>query len=81
MYAIDGLSVTHRANFTPQSIEMAKDVVFPTRPLRRQLTQAQQRLRDMQDELELVKEQEARERRRRKRRRYVVSQILVKIST
>lgn len=57
---------------------MAKDVVFPTRPLRRQLTQARQRLRDMQDELELVKEQEARERRRSKRRRYVVSQILAR---
>ena len=52
---------------------MAKDVVFPTRPLRRQLTLAQQRLREMQDELELVKEQEARERKRRKRRRYMVS--------
>lgn len=52
---------------------MAKDVVFPSRPLRRQLMVAQQRLRDMQNELETVREQEARERRRRRRKRYRVS--------
>ena len=57
---------------------MAKDVVFPTRPLRRQLTMAKQRLREMQDELELVKEQEAREKRRRKRKRYMVSVAAIK---
>ena len=52
---------------------MAKDAVFPARALRRQLISAQQRLRDMQEELETVRQQEARERRRRKRKRYVVS--------
>ena len=59
-----------------QSIEVAKDAVFPTRVLRRQLTVAQQRLRDMQGELELVREQEARERKRRKRKRHTVSYSL-----
>ena len=55
---------------------MAKDAVFPSRVLRRQLVSAQQRLRDMQDELEAVREQEARERKRRKRKRYRVSLVL-----
>ena len=52
---------------------MAKDAVFPSRALQRQLTSAQQRLRDMQDELEAMREQEAHERKRRKRKRYLVS--------
>ena len=58
-----------------QSLEMAKDVVFPTRVLRRQLESAQQRLRVMQDELESVRVEEAREKRRRKRKRYRVSVV------
>lgn len=58
-----------------QSLEIAKDAVFPSRALRRQLTSAQQRLKDMQDELQVVREQEARERRRRKRRRYMVRNL------
>lgn len=55
---------------------MAKDAVFPSRALQRQLVSAQQRLRDMQDELETMREQEARERRRRKRKRHLVSVTL-----
>lgn len=54
---------------------MAKDAVCPSRVLRRQLVSAQQRLREMQDELESVREQEALERRRRRRKRYRVSLV------
>lgn len=38
---------------------MAKDVVFPTRALKRQLEDANERLRQMEDELRTMKENES----------------------
>ena len=42
-----------------QSVEVAKDVVFPTRVLKRQLEDANERLRQMEDELRTMKESES----------------------
>lgn len=44
-----------------------KDIVFPSRVLRRQLNDAEQRLREMEEELNMIREQEIRERKRRKK--------------
>ena len=49
-------------------MEAAKDVVFPSRVLKRQLDNAQQRLRDMEEELDLIRAREQQERKRRKKR-------------
>ena len=50
-----------------QTIETAKDIVFPTRAIRRRLYETEEKLRSTQEQLERVKEREARERRRRRR--------------
>lgn len=44
-------------------------MVFPSRVLKRQLDEAQKRLREMEDELQQIKEQENEENREQKRRR------------
>lgn len=49
-----------------QGVSAAKDAVFPSRALKRQLEEAQQRLREMEEEMELLK---GRERKRRRRNR------------
>lgn len=41
-----------------QSVEAAKDAVFPSRVLKRQLEDAHERLRQMEDELRTLKENE-----------------------
>ena len=46
-------------------MEAAKDVVFPSRVLKRQLDNAQQRLREMEEELDFIRTQE----RKRKKKR------------
>lgn len=46
-------------NSSSQSVEAAKDVVFPSRLLKRQLEDAQERLRQMEDELRTMKENES----------------------
>lgn len=43
-------------------------MVFPSRVLKRQLDNAQQRLREMEDELDLIRTREQQERKRRKKR-------------
>ena len=48
---------------------MAKDLVFPSRVLKRQLEDAQLKLREMEEELETIKNKEQRERKRRKKTR------------
>ena len=50
-------------------MESAKDLVFPSRVLKRQLEDAQHRLKEMEEELETIKNQEQRERKRRKKTR------------
>lgn len=52
-----------------QRMEMAKDLVFPSRVLKRQLEDAQLKLREMEEELETIKNKEQRERKRRKKTR------------
>lgn len=47
-------------------MEIAKDIVFPSRVLKRQLEDAQHRLKEMEEELETIKNKEQRERKRRK---------------
>lgn len=42
-------------------------MIFPSRVLRRQLDDAQQRLREMEEELEMIRNQELRKRKRRKK--------------
>ena len=44
-------------------------MVFPSRILKRQLEDAQMRLKEMEEELQQVKSQEVRERRKRKKMR------------
>lgn len=48
---------------------MAKDVVFPTRALKRQLDDAQKKLKEMEDELYAIRCREEEERKRKKRAR------------
>ena len=50
-------------------MEVAKDIVFPSRVLKRQLEHAQHRLKEMEEQLETIKNKEQRERKRRKRER------------
>ena len=54
-----------------QSVEVAKDVVFPSRTLKRQLQDAEERLKQMEDELRTMKENE-RARKRQKTEVFVV---------
>ena len=65
--------------FHTQKVEAAKDVVFPSRVLKRQLEDAQQRLRVMEEELQMVKNQELRERKRRKKTTRVSTSFLVRL--
>ena len=44
--------------FMIQSVEVAKDTVFPSRSLKRQLEDAQTKLKEMEDELRSMKEYE-----------------------
>ena len=53
----------------PQSVEVAKDMVFPSRVLKRQLDDAQKKLRLMEEQLEAIRNQEDKDKRRRKRAR------------
>lgn len=46
-------------------MEVAKDVVFPTRALKRQLKDAQERLRQVEDELRTMKENESNRKRQK----------------
>lgn len=45
-------------SYTIQSVEVAKDTVFPSRSLKRQLEDAQTKLKEMEDELRSMKEYE-----------------------
>ena len=56
-------------SLSDQRMELAKDLVFPSRVLKRQLEDAQHRLKEMEEELETIKNQEQRERKRRKKTR------------
>lgn len=60
-----------------QSVQVAKDVVFPSRILKRQLEDAQHRLKEMEEELILVKSQEMREKKRRKKMRVSLSHQMI----
>ena len=57
---------THINHLVSQSMEIAKDIVFPSRVLKRQLEDAQHRLKEMEEELETMKNKEQRERKRQK---------------
>ena len=46
-----------------QSIEAVKDVVFPTRALRRELEIAKEKMEDMQAQLKYLEERESQEKR------------------
>ena len=48
-------------------MEVAKDIVFPSRVLKRQLENAQHRLKEMEEELETIKNKEQQERKKRKK--------------
>lgn len=50
-----------------QGVQAATDVVFPSRVLKRQLDDAQSRLKEMEKELVLVKSKDKREKKRQKR--------------
>ena len=50
----------------PQSVEAAKDAVFPSRVLKRQLDSARQRLREVEEELEVIRGRDAGETKRRR---------------
>ena len=50
-------------------MEHAKDLVFPSRVLKRQLVDAQHRLKEMEEQLETIKNKEMKERKRRRRNR------------
>lgn len=50
-------------------METAKDIVFPSRVLKRQLEDAQHRLKEIEEELETIKNKEQHERKRRKKTR------------
>ena len=57
---------------TQQRVDTVKDVVFPSRVLRRQLDDAEQRLREMEVELSMIRNREIRERKRRRKLRVSV---------
>ena len=56
-------------------MEVAKDFVFPSRVLKRQLEDAQHRLKEMENELETIKSKEQQERKRRKKARVSLDAI------
>jgi len=60
-----------------------KDVVFPSRVLRRQLDDAEQRLREMEEELNMIRNREIRERKRRRKMRVssLVTTSFVRVSS
>lgn len=59
----------HLPLLTHQRVDTVKDVVFPSRVLRRQLDDAEQRLREMEEELNLIRNREIRERKRKRKMR------------
>ena len=61
-------------------MEVAKDIVFPSRVLKRQLENAQHRLKEMEEELETIKNKEQQERKRRKKARVGVALLRVNTS-
>ena len=48
---------------------MAKDIVFPSRVLKRQLEDAQKKLREMENQLESIRTREEVEKKKRKKAR------------
>ena len=69
-FTLEMLMQSLGSNLPPsQSVNTVKDVVFPSRVLRRQLDDAEQRLQEMEEELNRIRNREIRDRKRRKKMR------------